>query len=382
MTAFGVCMISTHFYPLAGGAEKQAERLSNWLIDHDIPVMMVTKQVEGSPRQEDLNGITIYRVPVLKGKVLGALSFMIMGTLTLLRHRRKYQVIHSHQIYSPTTIGWIAARLLGRPLVINLHLGGEQGDIQRLLRNPRMGRLRLNVLKRDADAFIAISKEILEEMRAEGIPEDKIHFLVNAVDPAVFHPVDTEAKQAMRQKLGLPVDSPIAIFIGRLEQIKGVHDLLAAWRDVPDPAHLVIVGTGGQEDTLKAYALEHLSGRVTFTGKRDNIPEFLQATDTWVLPSYGEGLPVALLEAMSTGIPVVTTPVGAIPEIITTDENGLLVESGDVPALTEALKRAIQDDETMRQIGSKARQTVIDGYSLDSVSNEYKTLFESLVKKD
>jgi len=382
MTAFGVCMISTHFYPLAGGAEKQAERLSNWLIDHDIPVMMVTKQVEGSPRQEDLNGITIYRVPVLKGKVLGALSFMIMGTLTLLRHRRKYQVIHSHQIYSPTTIGWIAARLLGRPLVINLHLGGEQGDIQRLLRNPRMGRLRLNILKRDADAFIAISKEILEEMRAEGIPEDKIHFLVNAVDPAVFHPVDTEAKQAMRQKLGLPVDSPIAIFIGRLEQIKGVHDLLAAWRDVPAPAHLVIVGTGSQEDTLKAYAAAHLSGRVTFTGKRDNIPEFLQATDTWVLPSYGEGLPVALLEAMSTGIPVVTTPVGAIPEIITTDENGLLVESGDVPALTEALKRAIQDDETMRQIGAKARQTVIDGYSLDSVSNEYKTLFESLVKKD
>ncbi len=374
-------MISTHFYPLAGGAEKQAERLSNWLIDHDIPVMMVTKQMDGLPQQEDLNGITIYRVPVLKGKILGALSFMIMGTLTLLRHRRNYQIIHSHQIYSPTTIGWIASRLLRRPLVINLHLGGEEGDIQRLLRTPLVGRLRLNVLKNDADAFIAISKEILEEMRAEDVPEEKIHFLVNAVDPVVFHPVEADEKQAIRKKLDLPETAPLAIFIGRLEPIKGVHDLLEAWRDVPEPAHLVIVGTGSKEDELQAYAADHLQGRVIFTGKRDNIPEYLQATNTWALPSYGEGLPVALLEAMSTALPVVTTPVGAIPEIITDGENGFLIPSGDVTALTDTLKRALYPAPDIKKIGERARQTIIDHYSLDSVSTAYKDLFEDLIEK-
>ena len=127
----GVCMISTYFHPFAGGAEKQAERLATWLVQHDVPVMMITRQYDNLPRYEQLNGIEIYRVPTPKGKALSALSFIVGGVALALRHRKKFNLFHCHQIYSPTTIGWIGKRLLRYPLIVNLHLGGKEGDPNR-----------------------------------------------------------------------------------------------------------------------------------------------------------------------------------------------------------------------------------------------------------
>jgi glycosyltransferase involved in cell wall biosynthesis len=372
-------MISIYYYPWAGGAEKQAERLGSWLVDRGVPVMMVTRRFDDSPAYEVRNGIHIYRIRTLPGKVLSSLSFTLMGTWTLLRNRKKFNVIHSHQVYSPTTIGWLASRLLRHPLIVNLHLGGPEGDVQRLLRNAGTGTRRLEILKRDASAFIAISREIADEMRGQHVPEEKIRFLVNAVDPNHFAPLDPQAKQAMRQKLKLPSDAPIAVFVARLVEIKGAAILLKAWENVPAPAHLVIIGTGELEEQLKAQAAEKLPGRVTFTGRIENVYEYLQAADAWTLPSFGEGLPVSLLEAMSVALPVVTTPVGAIPDIIESDVNGLIVPSGDADALAKALTTAISRSSTAIEMGKHARELILQRYSLDAIGRSYLDLYKQFL---
>ncbi|MBC8171412.1 MAG: glycosyltransferase family 4 protein [Anaerolineae bacterium] len=373
----GVCMISIYYYPWAGGAEKQAERLGSWLVDHGVPVMMVTRRFDDSPTYEVRNGIHIYRIRTLPGKAFASLSFTLFATLTLLRHRKKFNVIHSHQVYSPTTIGWLAARLLRYPLIVNLHLGGAEGDIQRLLRNASTGKARLETLKRDASAFIAISQEIAQEMRDQDVPEAKIHFLVNAVDPNHFIPLNPEAKLAMRRKLNLPPDAPLVVFVARLVEIKGAEVLLKAWEQVPAPAHLVVIGTGALEDKLKAQAAEKLPGRVTFTGRIENVDEYLQAADAWTLPSFGEGLPVSLLEAMSVALPVVATPVGAIPEIIESGVNGLIVPTGDVDALAQALTTAISRTDNTITMGKRARDLVLQQYSLDAIGRSYLELYQA-----
>lgn len=375
----GVCMVSIYYYPWAGGAEKQAERLGTWLVQQGVPMMMVTRRFDDSPPYEVRNGIHIYRIRTLPTRALASLSFTVFGLLTLLRHRRKFNVIHSHQIYSPTTIGWLAARLLRLPLIVNLHLGGAEGDIRRLLRNPRSGRTRLDTLIRDADAFIAISQEIAQEMRSENVPDEKIHFLVNAVDPGFFAPLSADQKQAMRRKLGLPVDAPIAVFVARLVEIKGAAVLLQAWEKVAAPAHLVIIGTGDLADQLQAQATERLPGRVTFTGRIENVYEYLQAADAWTLPSFGEGLPVSLLEAMSVALPVVTTPVGAIPEIIENGVNGLLIPSGDADALAQALTTALDGSPATLAMGSKARALILAKYSLDAIGRSYLNLYNQVL---
>ncbi|MBC8097886.1 MAG: glycosyltransferase family 4 protein, partial [Armatimonadetes bacterium] len=357
------------------------ERLGAWLVEHNIPVMMVTRRVDDLPAYERLHGIDIYRVATLKGKGLAALSFMLGGVWVMLRHRRKYNVVHSHQVYTPTTIGWIASRLLRLPLVINLHLGGEEGDLQRLMRNKRTGQRRLNLLKRDAGAWVVISKEIEAEAQAAGIPADKVHFLVNAVDPRQFAPLAPEAQRAMRLKLDLPPEGALGIYVGRLEPIKGVNVLLQAWRSVPDSAHLVIIGVGSKMEELQAYAREHLPGRVTFRGRQTNIADYLQAVDAWSLPSYGEGLPVSLLEAMSCALPVVVTPVGAMAQMIQHGVNGYVIPVGDADALAAAFNQIFSDPAAAQRIGAAARQLVLDEYSLDSVSQSYQTLFEQLLRR-
>ena len=150
MNDLRVCMTTTYFYPVAGGAEKQVERLSAWLVKHGVPVMIVTRRVDDSPTHEVMYGAHVYRIPVPRNKILASLAFTVRGLLLLIKHRREYNVVHSHQIYSPTTLGWIASRLFGYPLVVNLHLGGTEGDITRLLRRKGIGQVRLNLLKQTA----------------------------------------------------------------------------------------------------------------------------------------------------------------------------------------------------------------------------------------
>lgn len=376
----GICMISTFFYPFAGGAEKQAERLSTWLVQNGVPVMIITRHYDDLPSHEVLNGIEIYRIRTPKGKGLTALFFIAGGIWTMLRHRKRFNIIYAHQIYSPTTIGWIGKRLLRHPLIVNLHLGGKEGDIQRLLRNRRTGKTRLEILKRDVDAFIAINSEITNELREQGIPEDKIHVLGNAVDPVLFHPVDAQEKQRLRQKLALPLNVPIVVIVARVVDIKGHAVLLKAWRDVPEPAHLVVIGTGDLEEPLKAQVNSQMPGRVTFTGKRDNVHEYLQAADAWTLPSYGEGLPVSLLEAMSVGLPVIVTPIGAMGEIVQDEVNGFIVPVGNDAALTAALTAAIDGSEETRALGVRGRELILARYSIDSISASYLDLFKKVVE--
>ena len=144
--------------------------------------------------------------------------------------------------------------------------------------------------------------------------------------------------------------------------------------------NLVVIGTGDLEEPLKAQVQARMPGRVTFTGKRDNVHEYLQAADAWTLPSYGEGLPVSLLEAMSAGLPVIVTPVGAMPEIVQDGVNGFVVPIGNDAALTAALTQAIDDSEESRMLGQRARELIQERYSIDQISQSYLDLFRKLVR--
>jgi glycosyltransferase involved in cell wall biosynthesis len=273
-------------------------------------------------------------------------------------------------------MGWLGARLLGRALVVNPHLGGPEGDVARLMRRPAVGRLRLGRLGRDADAFVAISGQIAAELLASAIPARKVHRLANAVDTTTFRPVDPGARGALRQRLGLPPARPVAVYVGRLTRTKGLLTLLEAWERVPAPAELVVVGAGDLEPELRARADHRLPGRVRFAGVRHDVHEYLQAADAWTLPSFGEGLPMSLLEAMATGLPVVTTPVGGIVDVVRAGDNGLLVEPGQAAALASALGRALAAGEDARRMGRRARETVLARFGLPSVGQAYLDLFE------
>jgi glycosyltransferase involved in cell wall biosynthesis len=374
-------MVSTYFYPYRGGAEVQAERLATWLVQHGVPVMVITRQVQGAPRRENLNGIEIYRVPRLPTPILRGAAFVGLGLWWMFKHRKKFDVIHTHDPSLPSTLSYVFTRFFSRPLVINLHRGGTLGDLQRLLDRGWYGQLHINAYRRSDNVhFVVISEDIREEMRREKVRDDHVHFLVNGVDAETFAPVSQAEKLKLRQQLGLPTDKPVVAVVCRHVDTKGLDVLLDAWKQVPD-AHLVIVGSGPLTESLKAKADAELPGRVSFPGKVESVLPYLQMADAWTLPSLTEALPVSMLEAMACELPVVVTEVGGIPEVIESGVNGLIVPPGNAGALAQALTKIVSGSPEVKQFGQKARQTILDRYSLSEVARTYYDLYTRLIAK-
>jgi len=173
-------------------------------------------------------------------------------------------------------------------------------------------------------------------------------------------------------------------YTGRLVSYKGLPLLLRVWQEIQRKhrhVSLILVGAGGLdihncEADLKAYiAANELQQSVHFTGSVQNVPEYLQASDIFVFPTENDAFPSSLVEAMTCGLPVITTPVGAIKTIVTDKQNGLVVQPGNFQQLYEALDTLITDTTLAGHLGQGARQTVQARYSTAIVTQKYIKLF-------
>jgi len=184
----------------------------------------------------------------------------------------------------------------------------------------RVSGARGNRWLRDADAFVAMSRAIRDEMLGAGIPGERIVLLPHGVDTERFSPATAEEKLALRRELGLP-EGVLAVYSGRLLRGKGLETLLDAFAAIADRAAglgLVLIGSGeGQalsiEDELRRRVAERgLGTRVAFAGRSERVEDFLRAADVFVFPSVFEALGIALVEAAACGLPAVASRTGGI----------------------------------------------------------------------
>ena len=190
------------------------------------------------------------------------------------------------------------------------------------------------------------------------------------------------------KKLEFSQDATIAIYTGRLVSYKGLPLLLQVWSELRkkhENVMLVLVGTGGLdihncENELHEYtnsnSLEH---HVLFTGEVQKVWDYLQASDFFVFPTENDAFPSSLVEAMACGLPVVTTPVGAIKTIITDRQNGMLIQPGNYQQLLEVLDVMVSIPELHSRLGQAARKLVQDLYSADIILKKYLDLFSRLI---
>jgi glycosyltransferase involved in cell wall biosynthesis len=319
----------------------------------------------GGWREEELSavpGLTLYRVPLSRRRPTGLLR-AVRAT------RRAIQaddpdVVVAHNV-GVTVATWLALRTLRHraPLVTVFH-GVAATDYRAAAR----------VLNRCPAAVVTVSSTILARLRAAGLRPRRTEVIRNAITAPPL-----PSREQARRELDLDPGIPIALCAARMVDQKRHDVLLQAWAHVSTPALLLLAGDGPNRDAVHAQVTElGLGERVRLLGVRDDVPRLLAACDLSTLASDWEGLPVAVLESMAAGRPVVATAVDGVAEAVG-HGGGVLVPAGDPAALAAALDSLLGDLDRCHDEGVAAQGVIADYYDPRQLMAGYDQLLRSLV---
>ena len=312
-------------------------------------------QLVDVPSRDHLDGLPVRHprflfLPKIGNAISGPLYAASLAACVL-SYRGRVDVILGSWAYPDGFAAVKLAGLLGVPAVIKLH--GSDMDVVARLPGPRR---RLRWAFPRAQRVVAVSRPLGEAAAALGVAANRIDVVPNGVDTTRFRPSD---RAAARRELGVALDARVVLYVGRVEAEKGAIDLVEAFsRGATDlqGVDLVMIGDGSALQRCRDIA-EKSSARVVFKGARPHaeIPRWLAACDVLALPSWHEGMPNAVIEAIASGRRVVATRVGGIPDVMSSDALGELVAPKDPSALAGALGRTVRapyDPSTVAKVAS------------------------------
>jgi glycosyltransferase involved in cell wall biosynthesis len=229
---------------------------------------------------------------------------------------------------------------------------------------------------RSFDQVIAVSDEIATELVRSGVSRSTVSVIDNGIAAT---PADPGARVRIQTEFALSQDGKILLHLGRLTRSKRIDLLLRAMAEFPPelPTTLLLVGDGEERESLADLVRQlRLESRVRFCGYRRDVPQLLAAADLFALSSEKEGLPIAILEAMAAGCPIVATRVGAIPRVLGDGRDAWIVPAGDLDALRRALVEALANPDVARTRAESAFAKFTASYSRDSMGARYLELYE------
>jgi glycosyltransferase involved in cell wall biosynthesis/protein-tyrosine-phosphatase len=369
-----ICQIASG--DLWAGAEVQLAASASYLVERPDVELTAILMNEGSLAHE-LRRLGV-PVTVIDESRHTALGILIALTRWLRDH--PVEVVHTHR-YKETVLGGIAARLAGVPCLVRTVHGQSEA-----LRGWDRGKLRMYevldgiTLRSFADRIIAVSRRLAARLEESGYETGMVIPIHNGVDLRKVRP--SRGRHAVRQELGIEPGHPLLGTVGRLSPVKGHADFLRAARLVlqAEPAaRFLIVGDGPLRGELSDLAKQlQIAHACRFVGARSDVYDLVGAMDVFVLPSLDEGIPMALLEAMALGRPVVATAVGGVPEVVADHAAGVLVPPRDAHALSEACLELVREPGWAETIGARARRLVEDAFSHEQSGRELVNAYRAL----
>lgn len=286
----------------------------------------------------------------------------------------KVDVVQSHE-FTANVYATAGARLAGVPIVCTTH--GKNYWPHALYR-----RAAYRWVARNSRAFVAVSQDLGRFVSDTlGIPDSRVRVIRNGIDVSVYRR-SPESRLRVRAELGLQDSQPLYLACGELTEVKGHEVLVRATqhlvRQRPD-AIVAIAGHGPLREHLESLVSTlGITSHVRFLGFRRDVPDLLSAADVFVMPSLSEGLPLAILEAMSVGVPIVASSVGGIPELIRPGESGWLVAPGDAVDLGNTLATVMAQGASREAVVRNAQQLCFSQYALKTTVSSYVNWYRNI----
>lgn len=401
-----VCILTSSYPRFAGDyAGVFVAELSQELVRRGVEVVVLAPRAPGLRAFEISNGVRIYRfsyfwprrwellaygqgIPwnLRRNRLLYLLlPFFFVGQVKALRRlmrQEKIRLVNAHwMVMQGLTAAWVRRREDLR-FVLTVHSAG----LQALVRFP-LGRIVADWVVRSADHIFCVSSahgHLLQNLLGRKVP---VEILPMGVDLGRFD-ISQWPQRVARRRFGIG-EGKVVLFLGRLEEVKGVRLLIEAMRTLDfrsEGASLYIAGDGRERSSLEGLVTQYkLEKGIHFLGtvSREEVPPLLAACDVVCVPSIVqrdgvvEGMPVVVLEALAMGKAVIASQVGGIPDIVQDGVNGFLVEPGDPHALAAKIRAVLDLGNAMAPVLEAARRTA-EKFSWEAVAQRYASAFRSL----
>ncbi|UCE75376.1 MAG: glycosyltransferase family 4 protein [Methanomassiliicoccales archaeon] len=361
--------------------------LAKAMVEQGAEIDVITLYYPGSKKFEIMNGIRVHRFQYwspsryqklatesgiatdLKSNIIARIQLPFLLLFFLLKtHKisKSCDIIHAH--FTLSGLAAVFSQRIGRKRII---LTCHGSDINYIPESGMVRTISIHTLEK-VNKIITVSYALKNKIVDLGISQDKIVIIPNSVDTKRFSPRRTKSN-------GFEI-----LWAGRMVREKGLEYLFQAMIEVIDKipdVKLILIGDGEQRKYLEKLAVKiGIRDNLHFVGIKEHsaMPDYMAQAKLFVLPSLSEGMPLTLLEAMSSGIPIVATKVGGIPEVVKNGENGILVPPGDSKELSKAILRLMENKTLSDELGKNARKLIIDKYSLDSAARKTMKVYTNL----
>ena len=382
-TPIRILILTTAYLPQVGGSELAIKNITERLPEISFD-LITSRPSKNLPEYEKIGNINVYRV----GNLIGLFSFLLPKNFLpvavffkanrLIRKYGRYNAIHAYQASQAAGGGWLLKWIYPSiPFVVTVQEGkvlNQQSLLTRLFRY---------FIFRKADSVTVISNYLAQYVKSQN-PKVPVSIIPNGVDLEKFKPSENH------------IDSKTIITASRLVEKNGVGDLIEAMEmvsaKIPD-ARLKIIGDGPLRENFKLkiennrakpssglYGHLNLENKIEFLGEISNelLPKYLSEADIFIRPSLSEGLGTAFLEAMASGLPIIGTPVGGIPDFLKDGETGLFCKVGDSTDIADKIIKLFEDGELRKRLTENGRKLVEEKYSWDIIANEFDKIYGRL----
>jgi glycosyltransferase involved in cell wall biosynthesis len=382
-----VLMVTGAYYPELSGGGLQARGIVRALGREADFAVLTTSTDRSLPAMAEEDGVPIRRIYVETAHPLSSFGAFVKLAAAFIRFAPGIDIVNLHGFSRKGILLAALSRLFGKRFVLTLQTGvQDEPDAVK-----QSGRLAYWAYA-SADLYLSVSPSLTRAYLDSGLAAGRVRQVCNAVDTERFRPATADERAALRAQLGLPADLPVVLFVGFFSRDKRPDLLYDAWaaaaRSNVDSA-LVLIGATGpayrEIDTTLARtvreraARDGLIDRVSFVESTLAVDRYFRAADVYVLPSIREGLPIALLEAMASGLPCIATRLPGSTDVLIDDGvNGCLVGPDDRDGFAAAIAALVTDRAAAVRFGEAARRTILERYSIQRTAAAWLAAYREL----